>query len=312
MKAVTIDQLRVFRQVAEAGSFSAASRAMHRAQSAVTYAVHKLEDQLGTPLFDRSGYRPVLSEAGRALLPRAVRILDDLEAFGSQAQGIAGGLEPEISLVVEALYPTPQLVRVLTDFQREYPTVPLRIYVESLGATVQAVLEGKADLGICIAFAAENPELHATAIGDIELVPVAAPTHPLAKLKGRISRDALRDHVQLVLTDRSKLTEGRDYTVFSSRTWRLADLGARHEMLLAGLGWGSMPRHMVDEEIAEGRLVQLDIRGADGRGPYPRPGVVLARRNDKELGPAGRWLADRIAGPAPSAVRGKRARPRSR
>ena len=66
MKAVTIDQLRVFRQVAESGSFSAAARHMHRAQSAVTYAVQKLEDQVGTPLFDRGGYRPVLSEAGRA------------------------------------------------------------------------------------------------------------------------------------------------------------------------------------------------------------------------------------------------------
>ena len=81
MKAVTIDQLRVFRQVAETGSFSAAARAMHRAQSAVTYAVQKLEDQAGVELFDRSGYRPVLSEAGRALLPRAVRILEELAAF---------------------------------------------------------------------------------------------------------------------------------------------------------------------------------------------------------------------------------------
>ena len=312
MNAVTIDQLRVFRQVAEAGSFSAAARSMHRAQSAVTYAVQKLEDQVGTPLFDRSAYRPVLSEAGRALLPRAVRILDELAAFGSQVQGIAGGLEPELSLVVEAMFPTSRLVRLLTDLQQAYPTVPLRIYVESLGATAEAVLNGKADLGICIAFAADMPELSSTPIGDIELVPVAAPSHPLASLRGRISRDALRDHVQLVLTDRSRLTEGRDFTVFSARTWRLADLGARHEMLLAGLGWGSMPRHMVDDEIADGSLVQLDIRGADGRGPYPRPGIVLARRNDKAPGPAGRWLAERIAAPEPAPVKGKPARRRSR
>src|SRR6185295_18449677 len=99
MKAVTIDQLRVFRQVAETGSFSAAARAMHRAQSAVTYAVQKLEAQTGVQLFDRGGYRPLLSEAGRALLPRAVRILEELAAFGEQARSISGGLEPEVSLV---------------------------------------------------------------------------------------------------------------------------------------------------------------------------------------------------------------------
>jgi DNA-binding transcriptional LysR family regulator len=134
-------------------------------------------------------------------------------------------------------------------------------------------------------------------MGDIELVPVAAPSHPLAKITGKIQPEQLRDPVQLVLADRSKLTEGRDYSVFALRTWRLADLGARHEMLLAGLGWGSMPIHMVDDDLAAGRLVRLDIRRPDGLTQLPRPGVVLARRKDKVLGPAGKWLAQRLVAP---------------
>jgi DNA-binding transcriptional LysR family regulator len=294
MKAVTIDQLRVFRQVAEAGSFSAAARAMHRAQSAITYAVQNLEAQVGTELFDRSGYRPVLSEAGRALLPRAQRILEELAAFGSQARGIAGGLEPEVGLVVEAMFSTPVLVRVLGEFQRQFPSVQLRVYVESLGATAQAVVDGTADLGIALEFATTVPDLDTTPMGEVELVPVAAPSHPLARIKGKIQPDAIRDHVQLVLTDRSKLTAGRDYSVFAVKTWRLADLGARHAMLVAGLGWGSMPRHMVADDLAAGRLVRLDIRRPDGLTRLPRPGVVLARRKDKVLGPAGEWLAARL------------------
>jgi DNA-binding transcriptional LysR family regulator len=294
MNAVTIDQLRVFRQVAESGSFSAAARAMHRAQSAVTYAIQRLEEQVGAPLFDRAGYRPALSDAGRALLPRAARILEELAAFGSQARGIAGGLEPEVSLVAEAMYPTPVLVEVLGEFQRRFPSVPLRIYVESLGATLEAVIEGRADLAIALEFAAAVPELEVQPMGEIELVPVAAPSHPLAAMKGKIQPEALRDHVQLVLTDRSRLTEGRDYSVFAVRTWRLADLGARHEMLLAGLGWGSMPIHMIGDDLAARRLVRLDIRRPDGLRRLPRPEVVLARRKDKVLGPAGRWLAQRL------------------
>jgi DNA-binding transcriptional LysR family regulator len=131
-------------------------------------------------------------------------------------------------------------------------------------------------------------------MGDFELVPVASPSHPLAKLPGKVPLDALRDHVQLVLADRSKLTEGRDYSVFAVRTWRLADLGARHEMLLAGLGWGSMPRHMIEEDLKAGRLKRLDIRGAGPQARLPRPAVVLARRKGKILGPAGRWLAERL------------------
>lgn len=294
MKAITIDQLRVFRQVAEQGGFSAAARAMHRAQSAVTYAVQKLEEQAGVALFDRGGYRPTLSEAGRALLPRAVRILEELEGFAAQARGIAGGLEPEVALVAEAMYPMPRLVRILSAFQREFPSVQLRIHVESLGATAQAVLDGRADLGVALEFATALPDLESVPMGEIELVPVAAPSHPLAKLEGRIPLDALREHVQLVLADRSKLTEGRDYSVFAVRTWRLADLGARHEMLLAGLGWGSMPRHMIAEDLKAGRLKRLEIRRPGAGAGLPRPPIVLVRRKGKVLGPAGLWLSQRL------------------
>ena len=298
MKAVTIDQLRVFRQVAESGSFSAAARNMHRAQSAVTYAVQKLEDQVGTQLFDREGYRPVLSDAGRALLPRATRILDELAAFGAQARGISGGLEPEVSLVVDSLYSTPLLVGALADFQREFPSVQLRIFVETLGGTAKALLDGAADLGICLDFALAIAELQSTPMGHIELVPVASPRHPLGKRKGPIPLEATRDHVQLVLTDRSQLTQGKEYTVFAVKTWRLADLGARHAMVVAGLGWCSMPLHMVKEDLAAGRLVKLDIRWPGGVRGFPRPEVILARRKDKVLGPAGEWLAHRLVQPS--------------
>jgi DNA-binding transcriptional LysR family regulator len=306
MEAITIDQLRVFHQVVEAGSFSAAARASHRAQSAITYAVQKLEEQLGTELFDRSGYRPALNEAGRALLPRATRILEELAAFKSQARSIAGGVEPELSLVVDPLFPALSVVQALARFQREYPAVQLRVQVEALGAAVQAVVDGSADLGITLQFAADAADLHTTPMGEIELVPVAAPSHPLAKLKGKIPPEALRDELQLVLTDRSGLTRGKDFSVYSVKTWRLADLGARHELLRAGLGWGSMPVHMIAEDLAARRLVKLDLRRPDGSAKLPRPSVVLARRKDKVLGPAGTWLAARLASG------GRRARPSDR
>jgi len=310
MDAITIDQLRVFHQVAESGSFSAAARAMYRAQSAVTYAIQKLENQLGTPLFDRGGYRPVLSDAGRALLPRALRILDELTAFGSQARSIAGGLEPEVSLVVDPSYPTPVLVAVLGGFRDRFATVQLRVSVDTLGAVAQAVLDGSADVGIAMEFAAVAADLVTAPIGEIDLVPVAAPSHPLGRLRGRIPLQALRDALQLVLTDRSSLTRGRDFSVLSPHTWRLADLGARHEMLRAGLGWGSMPMHMVADDLASGRLVKLDLRWPDGARP-PRPVVVLARRKDRVLGPAGEWLAQAFSSGMPAKA-ARRTPPRRR
>lgn len=294
MDALTLDQFQVFAAVAEAGSFSAAARKLNRAQSAVTYAVQKLEEQIGAELFDRAAYRPTLSEAGRALLPRVHRILSEVADFRIQARGIAGGLEGELSIVVDAMFPMPTLLDALRDFQAGFPSVQTRIYVESLGAAVQAVIDRTADLGLIFKLG-DYPELIYHPVAEIELTPVAAPGHPLAGLAGPIDREMVRDQVQLVLTDRTTLTEGRDHGVVAVRTWRLADLGAKHAMLLAGLGWGGMPRHMVADDLAAGRLVELDM--AD-KSDWPRLQMEVVARRDKALGPAGRWMAERLSGRA--------------
>lgn len=293
MDALTLDQFQVFLAVVDEGSFSAAARKIGRAQSAVTYAVQKLEDQIGTELFDRTAYRPTLTEGGRALLPRVRRILSEVSDFRVQARGIAGGLEPELSLVVDAMFPMTELMDGFRDFQAAFPSVQTRLLVESLGAAVQAVIDGRADIGLATWIAEGFPELRTAHVMDVELVPVAAPGHPLAEGDRPITPDMARDHVQLVLTDRSRLTEGQDHGVLAVRTWRLADLGAKHAMLLAGLGWGAMPRHLVADDLADGRLVELAM--ADPAG-LPRLAMLVVTRADKALGPAGRWMAERLTG----------------
>jgi DNA-binding transcriptional LysR family regulator len=295
METPTLAQLEVFLAVVEAGSFSAAARALGRAQSAVTYSIQKLEEEAGVELFDRSAYRPTLSDAGRTLLPRAQRIVDDVAVFRSQARGMAGGLEPEISLVVEAMFPMCLLLQALTDFQAKFPTVETRVRVETMGAAVEALLDGAADIGLVVNFADRMDELVGSQVTEVELVAVASPTHALAGVDGPLDDDALSEHLQLVLTDRSDLTRGRDKGVVALRTWRLADLGAKHAMLLAGLGWGSMPRHMVAEDIAAGRLVELRALRWDGRDGMPRLPVVAVRRKAVTLGPAGAWLLERLS-----------------
>jgi DNA-binding transcriptional LysR family regulator len=101
----------------------------------------------------------------------------------------------------------------------------------------------------------------------------------------------LREHTQLVLSDRSKLTEGQDFGVFSPRTWRLGDLGAKHALLRAGLGWGNMPEPTIRDDLRGGRLVRLDIEEGSQQ-VYP---LRLIRRADAPPGPAAHWLAERIA-----------------
>lgn len=295
LEAITLDQMAVFAAVADEGSFSAAARRLGRAQSAITYAVQRLEDQIGVPLFDREAYRPALTPAGKGLLPRARRILQEVADFRLQARGMADGLEAEVAIAVDAMFPMADLWEVLRDFQVHFPTVQTRIAVETLGGTVQALLDGSADIAVANYLAAQFPELRNTPLAEIELIPVAAPSHPLALLEGPLTADQLRDHVQLVLTDRSPLTEGRDHGVVAARTWRLGDLGAKHAMLLAGLGWGSMPGHMVADDLAEGRLAPLHMADASGWHRLP---IVAAVKAERPLGPAGRWMAERLTGKA--------------
>src|ERR1700712_627390 len=192
---LTLDQIQVFLAVAEQGSFSAAPRSLGRAQSAITYAVQRLEEQIGTALFDRSGYRAALTEAGTALLPRAARIAQEVSAFRAQAHGLTEGLEPELTLVVDAMFPTPVLVAVLTEFRERYPSVPTRIYVESLGAATDLVVDGTCTIGLLLSFAAGDSSLRLRPLSQVRMVAVAAPQHPLARMPGLIPTDDLPQHM---------------------------------------------------------------------------------------------------------------------
>lgn len=290
MDALTLDQIRVFLTVVDEGSFPKAARALNRAQSAVTYAIRKLEREVGVPIFDRSGYRSTLTQEGRVLLVRARRIAEEADAFRDQARTMASGLESELTIVVDSLFPISQVVGALRAFGERFPTVPPRVYVQSLGAAAQMVIDGDCTIGLLPNTIAELTTLHFLPILTVDLIPVVSPSHPLSVLEGPIERHELHKHVQLVMTDASKITEGVDHGVLSSRTWRLADIGVKKFMLLEGLGWGNMPAHLVQEEISAGTLKVIRPEGYD-----PLTAKVVfgaAYLSERRLGPAGQWMLD--------------------
>ncbi len=281
----SIEQIRTFLAVVEEGSFAAAGRRLHRATSVVSYAIANLEGQLGLTLFEREGTRkPRLTAEGQAVLEELRLVERGLSGLRARVSGMAQGLEPRLAVVVDVMFPSACLAAALQDFAERFPSVALTLRVEALGAVADLVLRGEAALGIAGPLAAELPGLTRSFLGTVELLPVAAPSHAL------VSGGALADEVQLVLTDRSDLTQGRDFSVMSARSWRLGDLGAKHALLRAGLGWGNMPRWMVAEDLAAGRLVDLKRPERPG-GNYP---LFAIHRSDSPPGPAARWLASRM------------------
>lgn len=282
--------MRVFALVVELGSFTAAARTLNRAQSGVSYALSALEEQIGLQLFDRSGYRPQLTPAGQALLDDVKVILARADTLLARSQAIGQGMEAELSLSVEAMFPVTALAEVLREFRVAFPTVNLRVYSETLGAVAQQVVDGKAMLGIVMINLL--PEgLQSFQMPRVRMIPVAAPMHPLAAVGTTITRAHIGEHVQLVLTDRSRLTEGRDYNVFSPVTWRLSDLSTKHALLVAGMGFGSMPDHMIEADMATGRLVPLAIEGFAPEGNALALSCVW---REPSPGPAMQWMLDRL------------------
>jgi DNA-binding transcriptional LysR family regulator len=292
LEGVSLDQLRTFIAAVDEGSFSAAARKLNRVQSAVSSWISGLEDQFGVVLFDRSGRFPKLTPEGVLLLADARSIVSGVATMKARARLMASGLETELSAVIDAFFPTALLSATAKAFASRFPLTPLRLFVEGMGAGYQPVIEGRCGLGVLSTIPVAFPTLISERLGEVPLAAVASPSHPLAQLPHRIPRHEMAKHLQLVLTDRSDLMSGRDFGVVAPSTWRLADLSTKYAFLKDGIGWGGMPLHMVEKDIASGSLVVLN---ADD---VPPGGYLLTmsayHRTSDPPGPAGRWLIDHL------------------
>jgi DNA-binding transcriptional LysR family regulator len=286
LDGVTLDQLRTFIAAAEQGSFSAAGRKLRRAQSVVSQTLANLELQLGVQLFERRNRYPVLTNEGEALLREAREVADHMDAFKAHARSIREGLEPELSVVVDVLFPMAALTQAAGHNRRTFPHTPLRLYVEALGGVIAPVLDGTCSIAVIGSLPLVPDALVAEPLADVPMITVVSPQHELAQRRGPLPVKVMAEHVQLVLTDRTTLSQGRNFGVLSPMAWRLADMGAKQAFLRAGFGWGHMPAHMVADDLAEGRLVRIKIHGQHRRtGFLP---MQVAWRKDAPPGPAGR------------------------
>lgn len=291
---ITLDQLRVFLSVVEAGSFSKAAQRLRRVQSAVSYSIANLERLLEVELFDRSGRTPVLTEAGRALLADVRAVSHRIDHLHARARSLAAGVEARLSLAVDMLFPMPALLEGLRLFTKQFPSVDLHLRTEALGAVSQLVLEGVCQVGIGVDLDPFPRALETRALTTIDMAPVCGPTHPLAREHYAIDPRSLRDQLQLVITDRSDLTKGRDRGVLSERTWRVADLETKRAMIAAGFGWGMMPAHFVEQDLEAGEMVRLSV--ADLDPTEVRVPLYALWRTADPPGPAARWLLEQLKG----------------
>jgi DNA-binding transcriptional LysR family regulator len=291
LEGVSLDQLRTFIAAADEGSFSAAGRRLARAQSVISQTLANLEGQIGVKLFDRSARFPVLTDHGRALLADARMVAGNVDLFKAQAKSLAGGLEPELSVAVDVMFPDATFARAVVAFQKEFPATLLRFDVES-SAVVDPVLNRRSVVGVVGSWSLSPPQLTHERLLTVKLPIVVSSQHPLATRRGPIPMAVLDAYVHLTHIDPADVSRTLVPRPRYARTWRLSHLGAKLAFLRAGLGFGGLPLHLVEADLASGALVQIATEDAPTGGHTIAMSAIY--RTDSPPGRAGRWFIERL------------------
>ncbi|MEO7113791.1 MAG: LysR family transcriptional regulator [Polyangiaceae bacterium] len=255
---VTLDQLRVLLSVADEGGFSAAARRLGRVQSAVSQSMASLEALVGFKVWDRSERAVKLTERGRPLVPAARRVLAEAAKMGEISDALHSAKSERLSIAVDAIFPPRALVTLISALKQAFPSLALRVDTDTLASISTRVARHEFDIGIAGPLGISDA-LERIAVGSVLLVPVAARSHPLAQIKGRIASDVIANETQIVLSERGVAGGSPDQGVVSQQTWRVADLVTKRELLLGGLGWGNLPEPLIRDDLKRGDLVRLNL-----------------------------------------------------
>lgn len=290
---ISLDALLLLDAIERHGSFAAAAEALHRVPSALSHAVHKLEDDLGLPLYARAGRRAVLTEAGQTLLEEGRHLLRAADELERRVRRVATGWEQELRLAVDALIPATRLVPLLQAFQAAGHDTALRIEAEVLGGCWDALATQRADLVIgAPGDAPAHGGITVAPLGEVQLLFAVAPTHPLAGHAGAIPASERGRYRAVVLADTSRQLAARTSGLLEGQSMLcVPDMESKAAAQAAGLGVGHLPRWLVEREVAAGRLVERQL--AEKRAPIRLNIAWRARQKGKALA----WFLAELARP---------------
>ncbi|MGE5086453.1 MAG: LysR family transcriptional regulator [Bacillota bacterium] len=282
---MTLDQIEVLRSIVNTGSFRAASQELHRAQSAVSYAVRTLENELGFKLFSRDQYRPELTPKGRAFLKKADELIFQFQEVKETADFLKRGHEPEIRISVSTLWPLPKLIAMLKEFTVKFPQTEIKIISDVLSNDEQ-LLEDRADLALGVVFN-ERGLLKTEELFTVRMSSYCSAKHPLAKTK-KPTDQHLAEYPQIIMSNTVKSSVRSQGIINPHNVISVQDYLTKKALLEAGLGWGRMPDHLVAEEIKKNSLVPLAVKPTLGH-------MHIAKLSSRELGPCGKFIWDHFS-----------------
>ena len=289
MLKLSLEAIEIIDAIARYGSFAAAAERLYKVPSTISYAVSKLEDQLGLALFVRNGPRATLTPAGQEMLKEGRWLLVAARQLESRMRQISTGFESELRLVHDSLIPTSAFNSDICAFEDLNCGTRLRIGYEVMTGTWEMLREGRADLIIAAGEGPPGGGYKAVRVGSLEFVFCVRATHPLARLQRPLTRDDLLEHTAIVVGDGARSSADRTVgLMLGQRRITVPSMQAKIAAQLDGLGHGFLPRVCVRAELEQGVLVELQVEE-----PRPPENFWLAWSTER-MGEALKWWVQRL------------------
>jgi DNA-binding transcriptional LysR family regulator len=283
---ISLEQWRTLLAVVDAGGYAQAAEILHKSQSAVTYAIQKMESLLGVKIFEVIGRKAHLTATGEVLYRRAKGLLEEAGALEKAAGTLAAGWEPELKVAVEIIFPTWLLLKSLARFAEERPETRIELYETVLSGTEEALLQRKIDIAIGSSI---PPGFAGDPLMNIRFIAAAHPDHPLHRLERELTLQDLRKHRHLVIRDSGSQRRGGTW-LGAEQVWTVSHKATSIHAAAMGLGFAWFPEDTVRRELAEGTLKALPLR----EGGERNASLYLIFADRDYAGPGALKLADTI------------------
>lgn len=259
---MTLEQLKMLRAVAEAGSLAKASERLFKTQSALSQGIKQLESQLDIQLFDRRAYRLLLTVEGKQIYSHAIRMLNEEVEIKQISKHLSSGNEASVTIAIEASYDLNRITPILEKTQSEFPRTQIILKVEYLSGAFEAVEKGDVQIAITPVqdLSLESTEIESGLLYQGFLINVAAPRLVLRHPNLQKASELLNEY-QIVVQDSGSSSKGKNYSVQSGqRCWFANDFSTKKTLVMSGMGWGRLPDNRIVSELEKGALVELKLK----------------------------------------------------
>ncbi len=285
---ISLDSLEVLDAIDKKGSFAAAAESLFRVPSAITYTVRKLEEDLGVALFNRSGHRAELTEAGIELLREGRLLLSAASELETHVKLVASGIETELTIAINELFSLDAIYKILHKFYAQNLSTRIKVIREVYGGSWDAIVSGRA--AITLGAPGERPSAlySSKLIGTMEFSFAVSVSHPLANLNEPLMNSDIVQYRAISAADSSRvLTPYSSGILAGQNVLTVPDMNAKLQAQIAGLGVGYLPKRMAEHHANKGELIIKTVAE-----PKPKSTSFLAWNNNG--GKAQQWLVEQL------------------